>query len=170
MALHGKFYLNKADFAPLVFPGVGTFMAYSGNKGYRNQPGCTFVTDNGPLPVGRYWIVDRHVGGMRTQFRESLATLFRRNIRADWFGLYRDDGSVNDYTWIDGIKRGSFRLHPAGSRQLSLGCLSVHHPTDFYMLREALLRTPKIQIPGAELSAHGTIEVIGDESLCPVYG
>lgn len=51
---------------------------------------------------------------------------------------------------------------------MSLGCLSMHHPTDFYLLRDALLRIPKIEIPGAGLSAHGTIEVIGDESDCPV--
>ncbi|WP_254367149.1 tlde1 domain-containing protein [Paraburkholderia sp. NMBU_R16] len=29
-----------------------------------------------------------------------------------WFALYRNDGVVDDYTFIDGVRRGNFRLHP----------------------------------------------------------
>ena len=34
MALQGKFVINGADFSPLTFYGVGTFMAFSGNGDY----------------------------------------------------------------------------------------------------------------------------------------
>jgi len=37
MALNGRFLLNGADIAPLTFPGVGTFMAFSGNGAYKNR-------------------------------------------------------------------------------------------------------------------------------------
>ncbi|XXD07578.1 hypothetical protein ACMYSN_15655 [Klebsiella sp. R445] len=37
MALYGKMLLNGADIAPLSFPGVGTFMAFSGNGAYKNR-------------------------------------------------------------------------------------------------------------------------------------
>lgn len=63
MALNGKMLLNGADIAPLSFPGVGTFMAFSGNGAYKNRGGCgTFsgtAAGDGPLPEGRYWIVSR---------------------------------------------------------------------------------------------------------------
>lgn len=31
----------------------------------------------------------------------------------EWFGLYRDDGKIDDYTWINNVERGNFRLHPS---------------------------------------------------------
>jgi hypothetical protein len=39
MALHGKFVIKNADYSPLTFPGVGTFLALSGNGAYRNRGG-----------------------------------------------------------------------------------------------------------------------------------
>ncbi len=41
MALQGKFVVNNAHYSPLSIFGVGTFMAFSGNKAYRNRGGCT---------------------------------------------------------------------------------------------------------------------------------
>ncbi len=64
MALQGKFIVNNADYSPLTIFGVGTFLAFSGNGVYRNRGGCTMMPDNGPLPAGRYWIVDRPEPGL----------------------------------------------------------------------------------------------------------
>ncbi|MBW7983433.1 DUF2778 domain-containing protein [Enterobacillus tribolii] len=61
--MHGRFHLNGADFAPLIFPGIGIFAAYSGDTPYRNQPGCIDYAGRGPLPIGRYWIVSRLSSG-----------------------------------------------------------------------------------------------------------
>jgi hypothetical protein len=37
MALKGIFTVNDADYSPLLMYGIGTFMAYSGNREYRNR-------------------------------------------------------------------------------------------------------------------------------------
>lgn len=167
MALHGRFYLNKADWAPLDFSGVGRFPAFSGMERFRNQPGCTYLVDKGAIPPGRYWVVDRPVGGVRTRFREALAAAFGQNIRANWFALYRDDGAIDDHTFIDGVRRGSFRLHPMGPNRESWGCVTMLRQTDFELVRSMLLRSTPMQIPGAEITGYGTVEVIGYEEFCP---
>lgn len=167
MALYGKFYLNKANFAPLVFPGIGTFMAYSGDGKYRNQPGCIHLADRGAIPIGRYWIVARPTGGARTQVSNAIAKMLVGDDRGIWFALYRDDGTVNDHTYIGRVKRGAFRLHPAGGANQSLGCVTVHHKTDYMVIYNALRATRQISIPGTELRAFGQIEVIGNDEICP---
>ncbi len=167
MALHGRFYLNKADFCTRDFGGVGRFPAFSGMDAFRNQPGCTYLKNDGAIPAGRYWIVDRPVGGYRTRFRAGLASIFGSNIRKQWFALYRDDGVVDDWTFINGVRRGNFRLHPMGPNQESKGCVTMLRETDFLMLRNMLLRTPTVMIPNTDLAAYGTLEVIGNEDYCP---
>jgi hypothetical protein len=67
MALQGKFVVKKAPLSPLCVMGVGTFMAFSGEGIYRNRGGCTAIKDSGPIPAGRYWIVDRPTGGLRSR-------------------------------------------------------------------------------------------------------
>lgn len=34
MSLQGKFVINNADYSPLIFPGLGNFLAFSGNDIY----------------------------------------------------------------------------------------------------------------------------------------
>lgn len=63
MALQGKFIINNADYSPLSFPGLGTFLAFSGNGAYRNHGGCGAIAKEGPIPAGRYWVVQRGEGG-----------------------------------------------------------------------------------------------------------
>lgn len=68
MALHGKLVLNGADYAPFNLYGVSVFMAFSGNGIYRNKGACGAVKGDGPLPPGKYWIVER--GVPMTSFQE----------------------------------------------------------------------------------------------------
>ncbi|VVD92413.1 hypothetical protein PTE30175_01627 [Pandoraea terrae] len=63
MALYGKFVVNNETLAPLVINGVGTYLAFSGDGAYRNRGGCTALASRGPIPAGKYWIVDRPAGG-----------------------------------------------------------------------------------------------------------
>lgn len=63
MALQGKMILNGADYAPLDLYGVGVFMAFSGNGIYRNNGACGAIAGDGPLPPGKYWVIDRGAGG-----------------------------------------------------------------------------------------------------------
>ncbi|WKV52694.1 MULTISPECIES: DUF2778 domain-containing protein [Dickeya] len=172
MALQGKFIVNNADYSPLTLLGVGTFMAFSGDKIYRNRGGCTDVPEAGPIPEGRYWIVDRPTGGIRSQatawLKDSWNTVWGYDSNhSEWFALYRDDGQIDDYTWINGVRRGNFRLHPIGGQGVSLGCITLQHYSDFAAIRAALLRTRKQPVHNTGLEAYGIIEVITYGNTCP---
>lgn len=88
-------------------------------------------------------------------------------IRYEWFALYRDDGKIDDHTWVNNVKRGNFRLHPRGPLGVSLGCITLQHRTDFIAIRQALLYTPQVKLPNG-LMSYGTIEVVLNGSkTCP---
>lgn len=172
MALQGKFVVNDADFSPLLIYGVGTFLAYSGNDQYRNRSGCVGIPDNGPIPGGRYHIVNRPTGGWKGVIRSDLRDFWSwptptPTLKAEWFALYRDDPIIDDFTWINGVRRGNFRLHPQGPLGISLGCITLQHRTDFLTIRQAFLSTRQVKLPNGLLS-YGTIEVILNGSqTCP---
>ncbi|ELQ6020211.1 DUF2778 domain-containing protein [Cronobacter turicensis] len=172
MALFGKFTINNADFSPLLMYGVGTFMAFSGDAKYRNRGGCIALPDKGPLPPGRYLIVDRPAGGTGSRMRTSAIDSWNSvsgapSDHTQWFALDRADGQLDDYTWINHVKRGNFRLHPVGGQGLSLGCITLQHSSDFAVLRNALLATNKVVL-GKGIVTYGEIEVVAYESDCPV--
>ena len=172
MAYNGKFLVNNAPLSPLTIFGVGTFNAFSGNGQYRNRGGCTMVPDNGPIPAGKYWIVQRPTGGVRSAVETWLKDEFNYysshpTDHSEWFALYRDDGLVDDYTWINGVRRGNFRLHPAGGRGLSLGCITLPSRTDFVRIRTALLHTMTVPVRNSALKAYGSIEVVTHGNTCP---
>lgn len=173
MALQGKFILNSADYAPFNLYGVGVFMAFSGNGIYRNHVGCRAIPDVGPLPPGKYWIVERGSGGAVSRFIAQSQDVFNKLYygtefgRDEWFALYKDDWGIDDHTWIDGVKRGLFRLHPGS---VSKGCITIAHNSDYALIRNALLRTAPVQVPCMRsLMAQGWIEVIanGSSNTCP---
>jgi hypothetical protein len=170
MALQGKFLINDAHYSPLMFPGVGTFLAFSGNGAYRNRGACGMIPKMGPVPAGKYWIVDRPEGGLRSQLNAGIKDIYNHYANgatfkhSDWFAVWRDDLNIDDYTWIEGVRRGNFRLHPG---QASEGCITLPHDSDFAMLRNALLRTQKIAVPCMRsLKAYGMIEVIANGKTC----
>lgn len=173
MALHGKFLLNGADYAPFNLYGVGVFMAHSGLGAYRNNAHCGSVSNIGPIPLGKYWIVDRKEGNWFSQKKEEIhdelnKVLGRRQFgKSDWFALWRDDGSIDDYTWIEGVKRGNFRLHPG---TVSKGCITIANISDFAAIRNALMNACLIQVPSnRKLMARGWVEVVagGYKNSCP---
>lgn len=172
MAYAGKFLVDNEPLAPLTINGIGSFNAYSGNNQYRNRGGCTMVPNNGPIPAGKYWIVARPAGGAGFKALAWLKdewNFYRGNAtdHNEWFALYRDDGAIDDVTWINGVKRGQFRLHPAGGGGLSLGCITLPSRTDFLKIRAALLHTVTIPARNSGLQAYGTIEVITYGNTCP---
>lgn len=172
MALQGKFLVNNQSHAPLYMFGVGTFMAFSGEGIYRNRGGCTGVPNNGPLPAGKYWIVDRPAGGLRSQMEAwgkdlGNTLLGKPTHHTEWFALYRDDSQIDDWTWVNGVKRGNFRLHPIGGGGHSYGCITLMSYADFQGLRRALLSTNTIPARNSGLQAYGWIEVIANGNTCP---
>jgi hypothetical protein len=70
-------------------------------------------------------------------------------------------------TWVNGVQRGQFRLHPAGGLGISLGCITLPSHSDFMRIRNALLHTSKIPASSSGLSAYGAIEVITYGNTCP---
>ncbi|MGN7985370.1 DUF2778 domain-containing protein [Burkholderia sp. 22313] len=172
MAYTGRFLVNNEFLSPLTVDGLGTFDAFSGNGIYRNRGGCTAVPDNGPIPAGKYWIVDRPTGGVGSRAWASIKDTVNSAIgspvdHSEWFALYRDDGMIDDETRINGAKRGQFRLHPAGGQGISIGCITLPSRVDFLRIRTALLHTKKIPAGNSGLNAYGTIEVVTYGNTCP---
>ncbi|NML30045.1 DUF2778 domain-containing protein [Paraburkholderia antibiotica] len=172
MAYTGKFLVNNTPLSPLTINGIGTFNAFSGDHQYRNRGGCTMVPNDGPIPAGKYWIVDRPTGGAGSQAyawaKDTYNSMFGKpSNHREWFALYRDDGAIDDWTWINGVKRGQFRLHPAGGQGISLGCITLPSHTDFMRIRNSLLHTVTIPARHSGLQAYGTIEVITYGNTCP---
>lgn len=172
MALHGKFALNNKDLAPLIIYGLGTYLAFSGNNSYRNRGGCTAVAGAGPIPAGKYWIVDRPSGGVLSRLRQKgsdmVVSASRRFVdRNEWFALYRDDGTIDDQTWVNDVSRGQFRLHPVGGSGISLGCITLPSRVEFLSIRHALLNTSPTPAGNSGRMAYGCIEVIAYGNACP---
>lgn len=153
------FHLNGGQLSTLSCPGVGFFPAYSGNAGpHRNNPASITVVKKGPLPPGLYYIVTRQRGGPHSRWRDMVHGLESGSDRDLWFALYRQDSHIDDISFIDGVERGNFRLHPAGKSGISDGCITLPSHADYAILLEALLSTPSVMVT-AQLKAFGTIQV-----------
>nr|WP_318379613.1 tlde1 domain-containing protein [uncultured Enterobacter sp.] len=61
-------------------------------------------------------------------------------------------------TFFEKVTRGHFRLHPAGYRGISKGCITLSSKAHFEILRNALLSTPTIMV-SSSLRAYGTVQV-----------
>ena len=159
MGLACSFALNRQATSQLVCPGLGSFAAFSGQKEGRNNPAAIDKPDIGPLPTGRYFIVDRQSGGRMGWLRDTVLADFYTTDRSAWFALYRDDGKVDDETSVNGVTRGAFRLHPFGPRGLSEGCITLLHAADFTRLHDQLKKDGlTTAIPGGG-AAYGTVDV-----------
>ncbi len=146
------FSLNGENFSTFLYDGT-TCTAFSGNGVDRNQPGSGAVADNGPIPPGSYWIVDRASGGTLGGLRDWLSG------RDHWFALYRDDGSIDDYTFYESVRRGEFRLHPLGPLRMSTGCIVLQYPAEFDAMAAYLRAQPVAYIPDTGTRTYGTVSV-----------
>jgi hypothetical protein len=77
----------------------------------------------------------------------------------DVIGWYRDDGLIDDLTFIDGVQRDHFRLHPVGRNGQSDGCITLPSREQFDALRAYLKAQPPAFIPGTVTWYYGTVEV-----------
>lgn len=146
------FSLNNHTFSSFIYDGVSC-TAFSGNGPDRNNPASTSVGSNGPIPLGRYYIVNRASGGTLGGIRDLLTG------RDQWFALYREDGTIDDETFIGSVRRGEFRLHPLGPSGTSLGCIVLQYPSDFATLRNRLLASSVAYIPGTGTRTYGIVTV-----------
>ncbi|MCU3987380.1 DUF2778 domain-containing protein [Enterobacter mori] len=142
--------------------GVGTFPVFSGLGAFINIPEFSGHR-NGPIPLGKYWIVDRPMGGIGSKERMVEKWIKTGNRYWEWFALYRQDGLIDDSTFVDGVMRGNFRLHPLrpDGSGVSDGCVTFRNQADFDQLRQALLNTTTQELPYRKLKAYGELSVIG---------
>ncbi|MCG1055046.1 DUF2778 domain-containing protein [Mycetohabitans sp. B5] len=159
MSISCRFTLNNRHFSELSCNGVGSFKAFSGKDSGRNNRAAVTQPNIGPLPPNRYYIVDRESGGLRSQIRDFFLKYGYGTDRSTWFALYRDDGVTDDWTIIQGVRRGNFRLHPIGPRRTSNGCITLANPDDFKNLYDHLKASPTIPVPGRSIRAYGTVDV-----------
>lgn len=83
-----------------------------------------------------------------------------RYDRSQWFALYRADGKIDDETFINGVRRGAFGLHPIGPQRRSEGCITLASPPGFQKLGSYLRgQGATLAVPGTTLKAYGTVEV-----------
>ena len=152
------FTLNGQTTSMLTCGSFGSVTAYSGQKEGRNNPKLAAPPDIGPIPPGTYYIVDRQSGGHFGWIRDLYAAYgWGTTDRSKWFALY--SGKTGDETFVNGVKRGGFRLHPEGPMRLSEGCITVLDPKRFDALADAIRKPGAMTpIPGGGM-AYGTVEV-----------
>jgi len=157
-------YNDKAYDGSLNFrcAGVSVYPVFSGLGAFKNMLEFS-GRQNGPIPLGRYWIVDRPEGGIYSRFRTWQKQQKTGNHYQELFALYRQDGFIDDVTFINGHRRGSFRIHPLrpDGSGVSDGCITFCNRSDFYHLRDALLNTERIAVHCSGLQAYGEVNVIG---------
>ena len=153
------FTLNGKNTSTLFCKGFGGVSAFSGRKQYVDKPSATAVAGMGPIPKGRYYIIKRESGGRLGRVRDYVMDLASNSQRATWFALYAADGAINDWTSVNGVRRGNFRLHPNGRFGISDGCITLNSQMDFDRLRTYLLSQAPATIPGADIPYYGMVDV-----------
>jgi hypothetical protein len=133
--------------------GASLFPAFSGQGRHINRRSSACLYGVGPIPPGVYYIFDRQSGGLLGPLRN----LF--NDHNSWFALYAIDGKIDDETYCNAVKRGSFRLHPKGTLGVSQGCITIEKSSDYQFLRTILKNAIPEAVPGSELKAYGKVFV-----------
>ena len=146
------FELNGKEVSYLVSDKL-KYEAYSGLGTHKNKPESICLPSHGPIPKGKYYIVDRQSGGSLGQLRDFFTG------RDEWFALYAIDKKIDDYTFCEDVKRGLFRLHPEGSLGISKGCITLKSKIKFNKLRGKLLSAKNSFIPKTAIRTYGTVEV-----------
>lgn len=139
-------------------PGVGDFPAFSGDGPGKDNRADIAIPDVGPLPPGRYYIVDRGSGGLFTHLLDFFRTHVYGTDRSRWFALYNST-THDDWIFVNGVRRGNFRLHPRGPSNLSQGCITLANAAAFDKLRASLKASSMIAIPGGKGLAYGFVDV-----------
>ncbi|GBH10777.1 DUF2778 domain-containing protein [Pseudomonas syringae] len=157
---HCTFELTGQPISILKCINHENYDAFSGSSSFANNPAAVSSPDEGPLPPGRYYILDRESGGMLGWIRDPVKDFIARTDRSDWFSLYRDDGNIDDKTIIDNVVRKNFRLHPIGVAGLSEGCVTMPSRIAFEQLSSYLRNMDGGSIPGSGQKYYGILDVI----------
>lgn len=154
-----SFILNRRSMSTFLCPGFGSVAAFSGMEPYVDDPDATVVQKKGPLLKGTYYIIDRESGGRLGWLYDLASDLSNGTRRGEWFALYRSDATIDDWTCVEGVRRGNFRLHPSGRRGISEGCITLPDRKQFDKLRTFLKSQLTAKVPGANFDYYGTVTV-----------
>jgi hypothetical protein len=154
------FQLNGKRLSILQCLDFGSILAFSGNGRYVNDPTATAIPRNGPIPHGKYYIVDRESGGRHGAVVDAVSDQVNGTRKKDWFALYSTALPISDYLLIGGVRRGNFRIHPVGYWGVSEGCITLPNTQNFYSVRAWLKRQATSKVPGTDINYYGTVTVI----------
>jgi hypothetical protein len=158
MSVFCTFNLNGRATSPLVCSGFGSVPAYSGHGIGLNNPKDIADVGVGAIPPGTYYIVDRKSGGLIGWLRDEFNPLLGSTDHRKWFMLWNP--YTGDATFVNGVKRGLFRLHPDGPMHVSDGCITLKSGTDFERLHDYLkAKGATMPIPGTDMKAYGKVDV-----------
>lgn len=134
---------------------VGTLSldAFSGKAPWINSLAGACMKGAGPIPPGEYYIFDRQSGGRLGAVYDYVRQ------RSGWFALHAMDGTIDDETWCEKVKRGAFRLHPKGQLGISEGCIVIDKQSDFDYMAAILRRVTPEPVKGSKLLAYGKVTV-----------
>ena len=136
-----------------------TSRVFSGNGDGKNNPDNVGNKDNGPIPPGKYYVIKRQSGGIRSQIEDWTYKLWNDNDKTQWLAFIAIDDALDDQKEINGVFRSSFRMH-YGTR--SLGCITFLDKEVFEKAREFILETESRTVKGAdgtEYIYYGILEV-----------
>ena len=155
------YVLNGEPLSRLVCDGVA-YDAFSGDVAgnYVNDKRYQHVPKLGPLPLGKYYILDRESGGWLGWLKQPINDLAVGTNRSEWLSLYRDDGIIDDQTSINNIQRGAFRIHPAGPRRISQSCVTLTSQAAFDELRRSIKNRSGEILQDRGIRYYGILEVI----------
>ncbi|MFN4327375.1 MAG: DUF2778 domain-containing protein [Limnobacter sp.] len=154
--VHCEFKLNGQRLSTLIVrwgEQVLSVPAFSGTGGHLNKRESMCSTGAGPIPIGRYLIVDRQAGGKLGWLYDYLGD------KSDWFSLFALDDQIDDSMICAGLQRGQFRLHPAIGQGISRGCVTLPNIADFRTVRRLLQSAGTSEFPGTALKAYGVLVV-----------
>jgi hypothetical protein len=153
------FILNGKSVSTFLCSGLTGMAAFSGKRAYVDNPDAQAVADAGPIPKGTYFIIARQSGGRLGWLWDWARDRASHSERDQWFALYRNDNVIDDYTFVEGVRRGNFRLHPNGRFGISEGCITLLSQAQFDQLRKFLLSQETKIVPGTNIPYYGTVTV-----------
>ena len=138
---------------------ITTDRLFSGNGRYTNDPNSTAEPNSGPIPPGKYYVIERQSGGRLGKIKELFYEWWTGNDRTKWLALIAIDDKIDNSTTVNGVIRSNFRMHPGST---SLGCITFMDFSVFEMVRQFILDTESAKVQnamGGEYIYYGILEV-----------
>lgn len=152
------YFLNNKAVSTLTCDG-SSYAAFSGAKGYENNPADQGIENLGPIPKGTYYIIDRQSGGHLGWLWDAVKNHWSDSDHNSWFALHPMTRPQDDFVYVSRARRAHLRIHPVGRHGISEGCITLTSVQQFEKLRAYLKSQKTKTIPGTVTQYYGTVEV-----------